>query len=112
MGFASSPEKKKYRGIIEAEGGKEKIKAFEREIKPYWGRQMNVEQRNGEKTTLYAWELFLLDRDIITFPEDEYTYRVISPSRLTEYIELRKGLQDLNERREYMRNKEKAYAKE
>jgi hypothetical protein len=110
MGFTKnkteSEEKEKYTRFIDKPGAIEKIKQFEREFLSYLGKTRTIEQRNGGEEVLYAWEMFLMDRNIITYPLGGYGYSVIVPGRLTEFLELRKGLDDLNERRAYAKKME------
>lgn len=96
----------KYKRFIDTDGAITKIKQFERDFLPYFGKSRTIEQRKGEEETLYAWELFLMDRDIITYPLGGYGYSVVVTERLTEFLQLRKGLDDLNARREYARKME------
>jgi hypothetical protein len=97
-------ELQKYTKLIDRPGGKEKIKAFERDFLPYLGKKRELQQRkDGIPEYLWAWELFLLDRNTITYPPEGYGYTVVSPDMLNNYLEERKGLDMLNERREYAR---------
>lgn len=102
--MALTEETKKDEILINRIGGKEKIKAFEREFLLYLGKKREIQQRKeGLPEYLWAWELFLLDRNIITYPPEGYGYTVVSPDMFTNYLEERKGLDMLNERREYSR---------
>lgn len=94
-------EAEKYIKFIDRPGSIEKIKTFEREFSEFTGKREVIEQRKGEKTFLFAWELFLVDRFVITYPLGGYGYSVVNPQKMTEYMELYKGLEDLEERREY-----------